>query len=823
VSILAVLLFVLTERAQSQSVKGPGVISGRIIDSLSGQPVEYATISLNNLADNKVVNGTTSDDKGFFKLNDIAEGNYKMLIYFMGYKTSEKNNLVISKTSPVISAGTIYLVSTQTKLKEAVVVAEKELIENRIDKTVYNVEKDVTSQGGVATDALQKIPQVSVDVDGNVELQGNSNIRFLINGKPSSIFGNNIADVLKTIPSSQIQSIEVITSPGAKYDAEGTGGIINIILKKSTIQGINGNVSVSAGTRLENGSFNLNARKGKFGVNAFVSGNAQLTSVTNTSMNRLTQDPAAGQSSTLNQNGQSNFDRNGYQTGFGFDWGITEKDNIIGSLSYNHYGNNSIGVTNQQSILQDASGNTLSNVGNIINATNTFNSYALDWNLNYKKEFSKKDQALEFLCTSSTSNTNLYYQQSQKYTSTDSLFSGSHAYNPGTTKETDISLDYTHPANENVLFETGAKAVLKKINSQSNVSLLNPVSDEYAYNSSQSNSLSYDRTIYAGYISGTFKMKVFDVKTGVRYEYTDTKAEFSSVGNVNIKPYGTVVPSFIISHAFKNNNTLKLSYTYRIQRPDYRDLNPFVNSTDPRNLTTGNPDLRPEIANNIDLGYTKYFDKGPNINVVLFYHGSNYDIQSYTVYYPNYTIGDSTYKNVAVSTRQNIGLENNFGLNIFASVPVTSKIKLRSNISMFQRYIINTIDANQNISGFNYRINMNATYQLNSKLSLEFFGNFNSSRVNAQGRMPSFTTYNFAFRKQLFHDKCSIAVTATNPFNKYVDQKTTLNGTDFSLVSDRQLPYRSFGVNFTYKFGKLEFKKQKEAEDINLTNPPSGN
>ena len=175
-------------------------------------------------------------------------------------------------------------------LQSVVVTAPEKLVENKIDKLVYNAEKDITSQTGVATDILKKVPQISVDVDGNVELEGSTDIRFLINGKPSTIFGSNITDVLQSIPANQIKSIEVITNPGAKYDAQGTGGIINIILKHNTVQGINGNVSLTAGTIVQNGSININARKGKFGLNAFVNGNARLTTTTQNSLQRVSTD-----------------------------------------------------------------------------------------------------------------------------------------------------------------------------------------------------------------------------------------------------------------------------------------------------------------------------------------------------------------------------------------------------------------------------------------------------------------------------------------------------------------------------------------------------
>ena len=337
--IFSVLLFLFSfsvHAQQEEKKQEIGKITGRVIDSASGEAVEYAAVSLQRMEDGKVVNGATADEKGIFKLENVAEGNYKLIIDFIGYQKKENKNIVVSKENPTVILKDIKLSGKQKVLKEVTIAAEKSVIENKIDKMVYNVDKDVTSQGGVATDVLKKIPQVDVDVDGNVELQGNANIRFLINGKPSVIFGNNIADVLQSIPSSQIQSIEIITSPGAKYDAEGTGGIINIILKKSTAQGINGNVSVSAGTRLENGSFNLNARKGKFGVHANFNGNAMLTSSTVNQMTRKSTDTTS--TTILTQNGNTDLTRRSYQGGFGFDWDLNDKNSVSGSVGIGYYG-----------------------------------------------------------------------------------------------------------------------------------------------------------------------------------------------------------------------------------------------------------------------------------------------------------------------------------------------------------------------------------------------------------------------------------------------------------------------------------------------------
>jgi ferric enterobactin receptor len=206
-------------------------VTGKVIDSTTGQPVEYATISVYLNGNSKPASGTVTDAKGNFNIDNLVSGDYEFVIGFIGYQSRSVNVPVTGSTT--IQLNTIRLLNSNSVLSGVTVTASRPLIENKIDKLVYNVDRDLSSQGGVATDVLKKVPQVTVDIDGNVQLQGSSSIRFLIDGKPSSIFGNSLADALQSIPASQIQSIEVITNPGAKYDAQGTGGIINIILKKA--------------------------------------------------------------------------------------------------------------------------------------------------------------------------------------------------------------------------------------------------------------------------------------------------------------------------------------------------------------------------------------------------------------------------------------------------------------------------------------------------------------------------------------------------------------------------------------------------------------
>ena len=814
---LILFVFSIALYAVVQAQPSPGIIiKGTVTDAGSKKPLEYATVTLFIKGNQKPLTGTVTDKSGAFVLNDLQEGNYTIVFECIGYTPFSKDQLIVDKTHPVIDEGPVSLIQKKSSLEGVTVVSQSKLVVNKIDKMVFNAEKDLSSQSGVATDVLKKVPQVSVDVDGNVELAGSGGVRFLINGKPSTAFGSNITDVLQSIPASQIKSIEVITNPGAKYDAQGLGGIINIILKTSNAKGYNGNLSLTAGTRIENGSFNINLRNNNFGVNAFVSGNQRLRSDNPFSADRFTKDGSSFDQ--LHQSGVNNFERHGVQAGLGFDWTLKKLNSITGNISFNQFGNSGHAYTDEYLLLNSGSGIP---VFKRINITNNFSFKNADIGLNYKRTFAKEGRELEFGLNNSFGNERNRSSTAQLSEPQDSLSYGTQSTNPGKTGETEITLDYTEPFTKDVTLGLGSKASFYDINSNAAVLAYQPVLYNYAPESSLSNNLSYHQKVYALYSELSFPLFAgIDAKTGLRYERTEISSYFSNAQHqAQVPGYNTFVPSLYLSKKFGESNTVKLSYSKRIERPDYRELNPFVNTNDPKNLSAGNPYLLPEIGHRIELAYSKDFGKAGSAMVSLFYRINDNDIQPYIVYYPTYNVGDSVYTNVSVSTRQNIGMEKNMGMNLFGDLHVNSKLGFRSNIFFFRRHTINKLDAGYNSNSFNYRFNLNANYQFASTLVAEFFGNFNSARNEAQGKYPSFTTYSFAIRKQFWNKKGSIALTANNFFSKYVHQKTVLTGPGFSVNGERQIPFRSVGINFAWKFGKLEFKKQKPEADNNL-NPP---
>ncbi|MDP9075827.1 MAG: TonB-dependent receptor [Bacteroidota bacterium] len=807
-SLFLILLFLVSGLfAQNNNSSNTGKISGKVIDAISKAPVDYATVGIYKQGTTSPFNGASTDPKGNFKIDNIAAGEYTIKVDFLGYKQLVVEHLVISNTVKSLSLGNIVLSPVQNQLSGVVIKATAPTVENKIDKLVYNPANDLTAQGGVATDVLRKVPMVTVDIDGNVELMGNANVRFLINGKPSSIFGASLTDALQAIPASQIKSVEVITSPGAKYDAEGTGGIINIILKDSKVQGINGSVNLSAGTRLENGSFNLNARKGNFGVNAFFSGNEQLNSTAITTTNRTSYSNTRDTVTRLYQKGSSAFRRSGYQSGISFNWSISPKDELTAAVNFNHFGNHGGGITN----LDQSTFSTLTNITvdtlSRTNSNSRFSANSTDWSLSYKKTFSKEGQELDVLYNASYGNNVNNYSLEQDYITAGIAPTGSLSNNPGKDKETDIAVDYTQPVAKDFTIETGAKAIIENLNNSVVTETLS--NGGYVPNPFQTYGFNYKRTVFAYYLSSSFSLFNFiDGKAGLRYEHTSSTSDFP---NTVIPSYGIFAPSFVLSHKLDKTETIKFSYSYRLERPEYRDLNPFYNISDPHNISTGNPNLKPELGHNFELGYNKSFDGGANIYLAGFYRYNTNDIQSFTTFYQSLRVGDSTYTNVSLNQRYNIGKETTTGINIFGSLSVTGKLSLRSNMFFADRITNNP--GSPQVSGFAYRINLNGSYQLADDLAAEFFVNYRSSQKGIQGTNPAFAFYNIAVRKQFMNKKASIGLTAANPFSQYINQKQTTFGSNFDQTTIRQVPFRSFGISISYKFGKLEFKKDKEKDD----------
>ncbi len=806
-------------RAQTSKSVIPPSIKAVVRDASSHQPLERATVFVTIAGTKKTYRSAFTDNAGIFVLDHLPPATYSLTVGYAGY-TPYNEQLTITEGTTVEKE--ILLHTLSKTLNTVQVTAQKKLVEHKIDRLVYNVEKDVTSQGGMAADVLRKVPQVTVDASGNVELLGNPSVQFLIDGKPSTIFGTNIADALQSIPASQIQSIEVIASPGAKYDARGTGGIINIILKKNKTQGFGGTVNATAGSRLENGSVNLYYKANSLAVTGYFNGSAQLRVKTRNELQRNATDNVSTDKYYLQQSGVNDFYRHSYQTGLGVDWSVTAKDNFSFSLGYNHFGNDNDGVIHQYTNKRDVNGQLLEEASGIRNAFTKVNNGALDLSLDYRHKFRRDKQQLSIVLYNSNSNNRISYAQTQHNVSDQVVFSGSNSNNPGTDRLFSWAIDYAQPVSEKILLEAGLKTGLETLSSSARVFTFDPAVDKFLPDDKQSYASVFKREIYAGYVSGNMNLLNFlNVVAGFRWEYTTNHATYNKTGPAGIPDYSNAGPSLTIAHTFKNQQMLSFSYAYRLERPDYRDLNPFVNLSDPHNITTGNPFLQPEIGRDFKLAFNQNFNGDNNLNVVLLYTRNSPDIKSYTTFHPEFTIGDSTYSNVNVTQRSNIAAETRIGMNISGAVALGHTVNIRPNIQLYRRETNNAYATPSRISGFEYRFNLNASWQISKDLIAEAFGNYKSG-IKWQGRQADFLSYTIAFKKQLFNNKGSIGLVAVNPFTKYLEQKTVQETGNANATNVLYIPYRSFGINFMYKFGKIKVARSKDAENL-LTKPPVEN
>lgn len=775
-----------------------GKINGIIIDSLTQKPVDYATVSLGRSGSTKNTNGSLTDDKGAFKIDNIAPGKYRVTISFLGYQSKTIDPVTTTLQKPDLNLGRIILSPNMNALSEVVIQGQAAVVENKIDRIVYNAERDVTVGGGNAADVLRKVPLLSVDIDGNVSLRGSQNIQVLINGKPSGSMANNIADALKMIPADQIKNVEVITSPSAKYDAEGTSGIINIITKKRNAQGVSGTIGGGLGIRQNNGNANLNAKKGRLGLTANMGGNGSWPQISEVAVDRTD----ANGDPTFIQRSSSETYRLGYRGSVGMDYDINNYNTITSALNINRFQNNFAGDVFS----------TLYSGGNTIQANSntdrTMKMKGLDWNTDYTHKFKKQGQEIS-VAGQLTQNNNV---QDYKTLYDNAFRPNEIGNNDASNQEFTFQTDYIHPFKK-VTFETGAKFILRDINSPTLVQQEN--NGTYELNPTLSNTYDYAQDVYAGYATLAFSLgKKYQVKMGGRLEVTEIEGQSNASQNFS-NNYQNFIPSMVISRSLKNYQTIKLSYNRRIQRPSLFFLNPFRNTADPLNQSEGNPSLSPEVSHNLELGYSTFI-KTTVINASLYYRNTRDVIESVIIQDPNNN-------DISLTTFKNIGSNNSFGMNLFGSINPIQKLTLRGNINAYS-YDIEPSQANSSITSgssqtyFIYNAFLSASLNLKGGFAAETFFILNSPRRTAQGTNPGFNMWNLGFKKEIMKKKGTIGVNIIDPFNERKNFKSAISNSSFKQSSNFSVPFRSVGVNFSWQFGKINFNQAQPKKKRGVNN-----
>lgn len=812
-----ILLFIIGSSlsAWAQTAKGNGKIKGQVVDAETNQPVEFANIVLIDQKTEKTVDGAMCDMEGKFELTKVAEGTYNVSVTFIGYETKIIENVVIDGKKAEVELPAIKLSTGAKVLNEVVVEGQRELIEEKVDRTVYNAEQDATTRGGDASDVLKRVPMLSVDMDGNVSMRGNSNITVLINNKPSTVMASSIADALKQIPADQIKSVEVITSPSAKYDAEGSAGIINIITKKNTLEGATLNIDGGVGLRGSNLGLNGNYRRGKMGfsLGGFGRANYNVKGSFNSDQTLYTEN---GENTISQRSDTRRNDLNGRYT-LGWDYDINAKNYIAASVRY--------GVRNGNNY-QDKLTRSFNDVINQVWDTESNDkSGTIDVSVDYTHLYEKPQRELSFSAQYSRNNrTNDFYNRffdTDFFTTIDSLSKNNNkSYN----QEVTAQLDYQTPISTNQMLEMGAKTITRKVSSdfQSYYADENGVYQPVA-NNRNSNALNYDQNVTSGYLSYTLSTKAgYALKAGARYEYTTINAyyreEIEGVSEPEIPSYGVLVPSINLSKKLKNGNTLKLAYNRRIQRPSIRFLNPNVDQSNIQNISVGNPELDPEFTNNYELGYSTYI-KSVTLNFSAFVRNTTGSIQSIRD-----TLGIEGVEKVPgqITTRyDNIGEENAYGLSTFIGVNIGGKLTLNGGGDVYYAMLNNNNPDPQlaaSNEGWVWSGRMFGNYSLPKNWAVQFFGFYRGNRVNLQGWQGGFGTYSMGLRKEFNDKKASIGFAAENFFTTSMKIRSETFTPTFDQRSVNTMRNMSFRITFNYRIGKMGFDNQRQRRRRSVNN-----
>lgn len=771
-----------------------GFIKGTLIDSVSNQSVPYATIVIKKDGSEKEVNGVLSEDDGKFRMIDVPAGKYDMYISFLGY---DEKVIQVETTpgKPDLNIGKVALRPANYMLDAVEITEQRSLTEVKVDKIVFNAEQDASISGGDATEVLRKVPLLSVDFDGNVSLRGSQNLRILINGKPSGMFSSNVADALKMIPADEIKQVEVITTPSAKYDAEGAGGIINIITKKKTADGYSGSVSASVGNRQNNATASLNGARGRFGMNG--NGSVFYSSPVDALSTFTRIDEINGQERIYDQEGTTRNSRLGFRGTAGAFYDFNAYNSINTSFSTRGFGFNSDGFQDGELI------DPIFNQGYTFrrDAAGINGRSGYDWSTDYNKKFEEKDREFSIAFQLSGDQNVADNTIVQSFSNTDFL-RDELIQNDGDNLETTIQADYVHPLPNAMKLEVGAKTVLRNIDSDYEYSVLNGSS--YVVDDFRSNSFNYNQNVVAGYVSMNFLVaKKFSVVAGVRYERTSISGAFDDgEQSVNPDPYQNILPNLIISRSLKNFQTIKLSYNQRIQRPSLTYINPFQNSVDSLNIQVGNPSLTPEIVHQIDFSYNTFI-KGFGIFSSLYYKNTQDIIQQLLA------IDDN---GVGFNTFENVGINNSFGLNLFTTKNVNAfTVRGGFNLGTFNYSSQLEEVTVTNPTGFEYNVNFGGTVNLPKDFKIDFFGFLRSPRFTIQGKQPNFSIYGMGVKKEFPKIKASLGIRLIEPFNEYKFFDSSQSGDGFSLESSFGIPFRSIGVSFDYRFGNMKFKERKSS------------
>lgn len=790
-----------------------GAVRGTLLDAATGQPIPFASVLLLRLPDSTAVADAQTTEAGVFALSNLRLGTYVLRANVLGYRAGRRA-LSLTGAVPVAQLGSLRLRPAATQLTEVVVQGERPPVTADLDKRVVNVAKDLTAVGGTATDVLQNVPSVSVDQTGAVSLRGNPGVTIFIDGKPSGAAGGGNGTSLDQIPASSIDRIEVITNPSARYDAAGSGGIINIILKKNQRDGLNGTVAAGAGTRNKyNTSLTLNYRRGK--LNAFGSYDFRhdqrftLGSLDQTTTAPV-RDPATGLPTMLAHSLVLRQDRSGqaYQTTHAVRLGLayTLPASQTLTLAVQPRFNQSTADEALRSRQQDLTFGQPVYVGSTDRQNTTAGrSRSADITLDYRRAWPTRPgreltagAVYTPLRSDNTIASNLVYVSDNVRAVQQQVFHN--RLDQGAAQ-----VDFGQPVGEKGRFEAGAKSTWRLYHNQYDFASTQPA----LY---QQSVFMYQEYIQAAYASLGGERGKWQYQGGLRLEQTNTHGLQVITGEEFARSYLNLFPSATLARELPHDQRAQLGYSRRVQRPDQSELNPFADRADPLNLSTGNPSLLPEYIDLVELGHQKSFESKATLATTTFYSVESQTIKSFRQVITDPLTGNQ----VTSTTRINLGDEINYGLEVVGSLPLASFWKVSGSASAFRRIIQGSV-ANTDItnSSFVYTSRLNTTLTPVKKLDVQVSLNYRSPVVTAQGRRQTAVNVDAAAKYTcLPQDRGTLTLRVSDVFNT-LRYNFNAYGPGLDAVSYNKRESRVGFLNFSYRFGRdgEAAKPRKEEKD----------
>ena len=784
-------------------------ISGTVKDNRTNQPLEYATIIIENTETQKVSGGIT-DLNGNFSI-EIPKATYQISIAFISFESAKFPKEKITSNKDL---GVIKLAENTNGLNEIVIVAEKTTVDIRLDKKIFNIGKDLSIRGGNASDVLGNVPSVQVDVEGNVSLRGNGNVTILIDGRPSALVGMNGADALRQIPAEAIEKVEVITSPSARYDAEGTAGILNIILRKNKLVGFNGSLQLDLGIPERVGTaFNANWRteKWNFFTNTGFRYNATPGNAFSDSdfLSSTAQNARVLESRKFGRLSRSLF------TSFGAEYYLTPNASVIGNIVFNS-GNdddentndikrfNSEGTINEATFRTESEGEDEKRIQYTVDYVNNFDKSGRKLSIN--TQYSTEIEDILNNITEVDTSVNLLNDLEQVIENQDE--------NRGL-----FQVDYVHPVGENIQYEAGYRGNYRDIfNSfylaeRQDFENAGPLIPDVGLN----NSFNYEEFVNAAYFQFGQKFNKISLLAGVRYEYTSIEIEQQTATTKDKRSYGNLFPTVNLGFELQDGENITLGYNRRIRRPRGRSLNPFPSRSSESNIYSGNVALNPVITDAVDLGYLKRWDKF-TLSTSLYYNISddNWErIQEDTGMLTDN--GDPITRRfpINLSTEERVGLEFTLNYRPIKTWNINSDFNLFK-VTSTGDYTNPTTNFTQNFDFENtsFFIRLNQKITLPSKIDLQINTNYRGPSQNAQTKSEGVFSMNLAASKDLFNERASLSLNFSDVFNSRISQRNTILPDFLEQYSEFQWRDPQIRLSFVYRFNQKK-KRERKGRDTN--------